>query len=120
MKDDRQAAIAFMQRMLAFGEDQEHYRAAINALRRSQTHSAIQSKCNEFAARLAKAEAELKAWQGDAQTYHKRTWGAEARLADAEAVLRKIADHAVESPSQAAYWARAFLASDSASAVEGE
>lgn len=57
MSDNRQAAIAFMQRMLAFGEDQEHYKAAINALRRSQDHSAIQTKCNALAARLAEAEA---------------------------------------------------------------
>lgn len=34
----------------------------------------------------------------------------ESRLAAAEAVLRKIADHAEESPAQAAFWARQALA----------
>ena len=42
----------------------------------------------------------------------------EARLAEAEARLRKIADHAIESPSQAAYWARSYFASDSASVTQ--
>ena len=36
------------------------------------------------------------------------------RVAEAEATLRKIADHAIESPSQAAYWARSYFALESA------
>ena len=36
----------------------------------------------------------------------------------AEAALRKIADHAIESPSQAAYWARSYFAAGSATPRE--
>jgi len=42
------------------------------------------------------------------------------RVAEAEATLRKIADHAIESPSQAAYWARSYFAPDSATHRENE
>lgn len=60
--------------------------------------------------RLANTEIELT---HAAKTCAEQQWRAEqaqARLAAAEAALRKIADHAEESPAQAAFWARQALA----------